>query len=137
MDDYLSKPFEPKELLLRINSILKRTQKTSDTPENLSFGTCQYDVKKSMLTCDGEHIHLTTTEVELLNILAQYLNQPLSRDDLSILSQKISNARAIDVQVTRLRKKIEKDPKKSAISTDSQKQGIHAYRGLIKKCKKN
>lgn len=108
-DDYLTKPFEPKELLLRIHSILRRAQSIAKT-ESVCFGPYTYKITGGILLKEEEPVSLTTAEQELLRALAQKPNQVLSREELADLL-KTDNIRTIDVQITRLRKKIEADIK--------------------------
>lgn len=117
-DDYLTKPFEPRELLLRINNILKRSQMAPtepDAPTVISMGEAAFDLDRGELTLSGVPVRLTTVEVQLLKALAERPGEPLSRDDLIVRTGAATDAnsggRAIDVQVTRLRRKIEQDPK--------------------------
>lgn len=112
-DDYLPKPFEPKELVLRIKNILKRTPKNTDGQNNiLNLGLCQYDVlKKELTTKIGEIIHITPVEQLLLSILSQKSGQIFTREKLAEILGASQSPRSIDVQITRLRKKIEKDSK--------------------------
>lgn len=117
-DDYLTKPFEPRELLLRINNILKRSQMAPtepDAPTVISMGEAAFDLERGELTLSGVPVRLTTVEVQLLKALAERPGEPLSRDDLIVRTGAATDAnsggRAIDVQVTRLRRKIEQDPK--------------------------
>jgi len=110
VDDYMGKPFEPKEMLLRIVAILKRTQTATSTNLNIiNFGECQYNITQKSLTRMGNFIHLTSSESDLLQILALNTNTPVARNDLTS-NIDMSNLRTIDVQITRLRRKIEKDP---------------------------
>lgn len=113
VDDYLSKPFEPRELVLRIEKLIKRCHpKASENAESLSFGSLSFDQKHCLLTnSGGEMIHLTSAELDLLKILAASPRVTLSRDDLAQLSGVSLSPRTIDVQITRLRKKIEADPR--------------------------
>lgn len=106
-DDYLGKPFEPRELLLRINNILKRVaqNKPADT---VLFGDCVFDVKTGALTKAGVAIGLTGQEADLLRFLAERAGEAVSRQELRTL-MNTDNDRTVDVQVTRLRKKIETD----------------------------
>jgi two-component system phosphate regulon response regulator OmpR len=116
-DDYLPKPFEPKELLLRIHAILRRMPDVAppeDTPKMLSLGATRYDVQKGELWEGDTQIRLTSTESELMRIFSKNIGQALSRMDLvTQMGREDGNSqdRAIDVQITRLRKKIETNPK--------------------------
>ena len=112
VDDYLSKPFDPKELLLRINSILRRTLITpvKEKQTLYKFGTCQYDLQRSELTKNGQFVSLTAADHELLKVLIQKIGQEVTREELARTLQT-DNERTVDVQVNRLRKKIETDPK--------------------------
>jgi two-component system phosphate regulon response regulator OmpR len=116
-DDYLPKPFEPKELLLRIHAILRRMPEVAppeDTPKMLSLGATRYDVQKGELWDGDTQIRLTSTESELMRIFSKNIGQALSRMDLvTQMGREDVNSqdRAIDVQITRLRKKIETNPK--------------------------
>lgn len=116
-DDYLPKPFEPKELLLRIHAILRRMPDVAppqDTPKMLSLGATRYDVQKGELWDGDTQIRLTSTESELMRIFSKNIGQALSRMDLvTQMGREDGNSqdRAIDVQITRLRKKIETNPK--------------------------
>ena len=111
-DDYLTKPFEPRELLLRIASILRRTPKVEGpTAKLLGLGAFVWDPVRAELRQGDEVVHLTTGERELLGILAEAAGQAVSRDDLANRTGNDANPRAVDVQVTRLRKKLEDDPR--------------------------
>ena len=109
-DDYLAKPFEPKELILRINNILKRIVVKIDQNiinfNNLKF----YKNKNELYDKENNLIKLTDTETKILNIFIENKNKTLSREELCKLCNGIDE-RSIDVQITRLRKKIENDPK--------------------------
>lgn len=112
-DDYLAKPFEPQELILRIKNILKRTPvEKSDINCPLDLGLCLYDVvKKELTTKQGVIIHITPVEQMLLNVLSQKPGQIFTREKLADVLGAGQSPRSIDVQITRLRKKIEKDSK--------------------------
>lgn len=112
-DDYLPKPFEPKELVLRIKNILKRSADMSEkTNRILDFGHCQYDLdKKELADKQGHIIHITPVEQAMLSLLGKKSGQIFSREKLAELMGAGQGLRSIDVQVTRLRKKIEKDSK--------------------------
>ena len=117
-DDYLPKPFEPKELLLRINAILRRMADLKEEqimPKTLNFGNLKYDVARNELWEGENQIRLTTTESQLMKIFTSALGEPISRANLvTSLGKAVSLAqdRAIDVQITRLRRKIEVNPSK-------------------------
>ncbi|QGY00034.1 response regulator [Roseovarius faecimaris] len=116
-DDYLAKPFEPKELLLRINAILRRMpepEPESVTPKMLNLGPVRYDIERAELLMGDQVVRLTATEVQLMRIFSEHLRQPVSRGKLvEELGRDKGQAqeRAVDVQITRLRRKIEADPK--------------------------
>jgi two-component system phosphate regulon response regulator OmpR len=109
-DDYLAKPFEPEELLLRIEAILRRAQDRPAQGGALSLGACRFDPDRGELTANGEPIKLTEAEVALLRQLARTPDEPVERLELARGTVDPSG-RAVDVQVTRLRRKIEADPK--------------------------
>ena len=110
-DDYLPKPFEPRELLLRINSILRRVM--SKPPEKqkagIKLGIHRYDLDERALYCGEERIRLPVAEAALLQLLAERAGQEISREDLAKQTGNETNLRTIDVQITRLRRKIEPD----------------------------
>jgi len=109
-DDYLPKPFEPRELLLRIESILRRTfTLETDQAEPLSLGACSFDPERGLLTRNGEQVRLTSREVELLRQFSAAPATPISRLDLC--GGDNSAERTVDVQINRLRQKIEPNPK--------------------------
>ncbi|CAA6604754.1 DNA-binding response regulator in two-component regulatory system with EnvZ [Rhodospirillaceae bacterium LM-1] len=110
-DDYLAKPFEPRELVLRIQSILKRAAKEiAPAPlERLKLGGLVYDRGREALMQGDDPVHLTTAEATLLSVLAQAPSQVLSREELAEKTGVAGNLRTVDVQVTRLRKKLMDD----------------------------
>lgn len=116
-DDYLAKPFEPKELLLRINAILRRVPPEPEEvqrPKFLALGPMRYDVARGEMWDGDRLVRLTATESQLMRIFASCPGEPVSRAKL--VEERGPNRgqaqeRAVDVQVTRLRRKIERDPK--------------------------
>jgi two-component system, OmpR family, phosphate regulon response regulator OmpR len=110
-DDYLAKPFEPRELVLRINAILRRLPAPSAMPRRIRLGRCEFDLDRTELWEGKARIPLTETEAGLLATLAARAGSILSREDLARNRALAGTERAIDVQVTRLRRKIEPDPK--------------------------
>lgn len=119
-DDYLAKPFEPKELLLRINAILRRTPTPVEVklPKSLQLGLVRYDVDRGEMWRGDALVRLTATEAALMRILAATPGEPVSRtqlvDDLGRGTGRDggqAQERAVDVQITRLRRKFENDPK--------------------------
>jgi len=110
-DDYLSKPFEPRELVLRIRNILQRTPEADPAPREIRLGGCRFDMIRGELFRGGDVVHLTAAEAALLSALAQKPGQAVSREELSLSGQFSGNMRSVDVQMTRLRRKIERDPR--------------------------
>nr|WP_298682104.1 response regulator [uncultured Dongia sp.] len=131
-DDYLGKPFEPKELVLRINAILKRARPRAVAPTpatgTVRFGAFAFEIERRRLYKGGEIVHLTEAEGDLLLLLARRAGQAVSRDELSSRAGIVADgddaagesdgnvievgaSRLIDVQMTRLRRKIEDDPR--------------------------
>lgn len=111
-DDYLPKPFEPRELLLRMNAILRRlAAKPPEEDHQVRLGKWFLDLERRELVHEEEHLALTSVEHTLLKALAGRRGEVVSREELAQLCQMNANERTIDVQVTRLRKKVEEDPK--------------------------
>jgi two-component system phosphate regulon response regulator OmpR len=112
-DDYLPKPFEPRELVLRIQRILARAPAppTLEVIAAVRLGSFLFDLKREELSQEGKPVKLTESEARLLKILASHAGQPLSRERLATEGQLSGNTRTVDVQVTRLRRKFEPDPK--------------------------
>lgn len=121
-DDYIAKPFEPRELVLRINAILRRTPRaeaSTITPQMISLGRLRYEIDSGKLRDGREVIRLTQTESALMRILVASLGNVIDRESLIEhlgrergASAESAQERAIDVQITRLRRKIEPDPKR-------------------------
>jgi two-component system phosphate regulon response regulator OmpR len=110
-DDYLSKPFEPRELVLRMNSILRRVPKPADPAPEVRLGAWLFVPDRDELRNGDEIVRLTSTEAGLLRILSAQPGTILSREELAERVGVAGNARTVDVQVSRLRSKIEPDPK--------------------------
>ena len=108
-DDYLPKPFEPKELLLRINNILRKTKKTN-LKHVIEFGSIKIDLNKLMITNQNSNFKINNTEKVILEKMINNPGKVFSRVDIGNLI-KIDKERSVDVIITRLRKKIEINPK--------------------------
>jgi two-component system, OmpR family, phosphate regulon response regulator OmpR len=111
VDDYLPKPFDPRELLLRLKNILKRRAEPEPAaaPQELRFGKFTFNPARGELKADGETIKLTEMERNLLRFFAKKPGEIVDREDLAGLSGNESE-RSVDVQINRLRRKIEADP---------------------------
>ena len=116
-DDYLAKPFEPRELLLRTAAILRRAAPPAppaSAPKTLTLGETSYDVLRGELRRGDQAIRLTSTEQALMRVFSRRPNEPVSRirlaEELGGTNGDVQE-RAVDVQITRLRRKIERDPK--------------------------
>jgi len=110
-DDFVAKPFEPRELVLRIRNILQHRPAAEDTGADVRFGGFRFDLARSELWRGAEPIHLTAVEAGLLASLAGRAGQAVSREELAESTQFSGNTRTVDVQMTRLRRKIERDPR--------------------------
>jgi two-component system phosphate regulon response regulator OmpR len=110
-DDYLVKPFEPDELLLRIRAILRRAPPPATAPAQVAFGPFRFLPARDELLRDGVPVRLTAAETALLRVLAARADSAVSREDLVARAHVDGGERTIDVQVTRLRRKIEDDPR--------------------------
>lgn len=121
-DDYLPKPFEPRELVLRIQAILRRSPKSeaaSVLPKILLLGGLRYDLELGELRKGDEPIRLTQTEAALMRLFCQHPDDVITRETLVEHLERdrashggaVGQERAVDVQITRLRRKIERDPK--------------------------
>ncbi len=110
-DDYLTKPFEPRELLLRLHAILRRVPTPPGLPARIDLGDVAFDLGRQQLDRGGEPIHLTSVETTLLMALAERAGTVLSREELIAATGAEAGGRAVDVQVTRLRRKIEPNPR--------------------------
>jgi two-component system phosphate regulon response regulator OmpR len=115
-DDYLVKPFDPRELLLRISTIIRRTgvaePDVASTQRSVRFGDYLFDIERQQLQRDGAPVHLTTAELSLLTTLARQAGTPVDRYALSDQGRNGGSDRAVDTQIARLRRKIEADPRR-------------------------
>lgn len=110
-DDYLPKPFEPRELLLRVGALLRRAAPPARSAHaEVRMGDAVFDPERAQLRRKGKPVHLTSSEAALLQLFAANAGRAFSRSDLCT-RLGVSLERSIDVQVTRLRRKIEEDPK--------------------------
>lgn len=110
-DDYLPKPFDPRELLLRIVTILRRAPQAATEPEVVQFGPFTFHLEQGELHRGDEIIHLTDAEHSLLRLLARQPGVAVSRRTLGQSSRVGGSERAVDVQIARLRRKLEADPR--------------------------
>jgi len=108
-DDYLAKPFEPRELLLRIQNLLRRGQASSTGRQEVQFGNFVFNMQRGELRNGSEVVRLTTRERDFLRLLAARASSPVARSELAQPGSE-EGARSVDVQINRLRQKIEADP---------------------------
>ncbi|MEX0344291.1 MAG: response regulator transcription factor [Rhizobiaceae bacterium] len=109
-DDYLSKPFDPRELILRVNNILRRGGPTAAPKvEQIVFGPYTFQIMRRELKCSGKPVKLTDREQDILALFAERAGETIPRQDL-ISGDSTVGERTIDVQINRLRRKIEEDP---------------------------
>ncbi|MGO9173369.1 MAG: response regulator [Rhodomicrobium sp.] len=120
VDDYMPKPFEPRELLLRLQNILRRRASPKTKAGEVRFGPFTFDLRRNELKRGEEPIRLTDKEREVLREFALSGGEPVSRETLAQLGE-YDNERAVDVQINRLRQKIETDPANPAY--------LHTVRG--------
>ena len=110
-DDYLAKPFEPRELMLRASALVRRARGARPPPHReIRMGACVFDLERAELTRAGKRVKLTGSESQLLKLFASNAGRAFSRAALCA-RLNITLERSVDVQVTRLRRKIEEDPK--------------------------
>ena len=109
-DDYLPKPFEPKELLLRIKNILKRIKKNNNFNPILRFGNIKVNLEKMLISSKKGEVKINSAEKSLLEKMVLSVGQIFQREEISKIVN-LSKERAVDVMITRLRQKIEPDPK--------------------------
>ena len=111
-DDYIGKPFEPRELILRIKRILARQPQQAADKSAITFGDFTFEPESGRLLSSGLPLHITTAERDLLAAFASHPNETLSRDALHEHLDGRMEGRSIDVAIARLRRKLEADPKK-------------------------
>lgn len=124
-DDYVAKPFDPRELRVRLKNVLRRYRRAASEPvpeqresnptsHQVAVGACRFDLDaRRLLGTDGEEVPLTSMEFDLLRVLVERPNRPLTRDQLLNLTQNRDwdpFDRSIDIRIARLRRKIEHDP---------------------------
>ena len=109
--DYLTKPFEPKELLLRMKNLIQKNKYSKQKREIVKFGPYTFNLKKEILKKNGKIFTLTSSEAKLLYILAKNDGKPIIRYNLARILNIPNTSRALDVQITRLRNKIENNKK--------------------------
>lgn len=125
-NDYVTKPFEPRELLLRINNLINSHTRYQQEQKIVRFGNNQYNLKTKEFTQNNTNIRLSSTEEKLLDTLLQSRNEVISRDELSKKMGGL-NPRSIDVQIVRLRNKIESDSKNPTFLKTIRNQGYVLY----------
>ena len=116
-DDYLVKPFEPSELLLRIKKLLNPRFNKNISSKKVYFGDFEFDLKLKVLSKNNISISLTSTETLIIEYLTQNLNKEISREEISNLLGDGINLRSVDVTITRLRKKLISDHDHSFLRT--------------------
>jgi len=110
-DDYIAKPFEPRELVLRLNAVLRRVVAPEPPPAVIAFGPFRFEPRHGALVRSGQPVRLTGAETALLALLAEAPDTAHSREDLARRMGVQGSPRTVDVQMTRLRRKIEDDPR--------------------------
>lgn len=108
--DYLAKPFVPRELLLRLTNML--AMKSAPRGKVVNFGDYRFDMETGRLSFAGAPVYLTTSESECLQLLSEAAGNPVTREQMAARMGDVNNARSVDVQINRLRKKIEPNPGK-------------------------
>jgi two-component system phosphate regulon response regulator OmpR len=110
--DYLAKPFVPRELVLRLENLLTRAPLKNASTRSVAFGEYRFDLTTGRLTHGDAVMYLTSSEIDCLKILAASAGVAVSREQIATILGDVGNARSVDVQINRLRKKIEPQPGK-------------------------
>ncbi len=124
--DYVTKPFEPRELLLRINNLINSHKRFKKEQETIRFGNNTYNLITRVLIQNGTDIKLSSAEEKLLDTLVESENKVISREELSAKLGGL-NLRSVDVQIVRLRNKIEPDPKNPKFLKTIRNEGYVLY----------
>lgn len=130
--DYLGKPFSPRELVLRLENMLRQVseRRVAAPPVTFSFGMCRFEPASGRLLQQGQYVYLTSGEIDCLRILAERAGTPVSREEMARQLGDVSNERSVDVQINRLRKKIEPKPSRPVFLQTVRHAGyvLHAQR---------
>ncbi|MGL4371461.1 MAG: response regulator transcription factor, partial [Alphaproteobacteria bacterium] len=114
-EDYLAKPFDPRELVLRIQAILRRARNEQALPKSISLGSFLFFPEEGYLSRGHEKQFLPPVELKLLRALTTFLDKPVKRETLVALLKEPSQLRTVDVQINRLRQRFEEDPKRPQV----------------------
>jgi DNA-binding response OmpR family regulator len=135
-DDYVPKPFSVKELLARVEAVLRRSPKIINEAEKISWHNLEIDTQNLVLTMDNKNIELTRREVDILSYLIKYHNRPISRNELLKEVWGYNNpgmdTRTVDIHMAKLRKKIEKDPQKPEIIVTIRGEGYRITLDVVR-----
>jgi two-component system phosphate regulon response regulator OmpR len=115
LDDYMTKPLDERELIARLNRMIERLSSSHQSANYIFFGECKFDLETGQVYKNGEIIHFSSTELNLLKELCTKPNQPISRTVLAKSLCSTVSDRTVDVQITRLRKKIGDNPREPTI----------------------
>lgn len=121
-EDYMAKPFEPKELLVRIQKLISRFKNASSIEQKVKFGDYEFDLESKGLSKNNITIPLTTSQRDLIAIFTRNIGVIISREEITEQLNDV-NPRTIDTQITRLRSKIERDPKNPELLQTVRNQG--------------